>query len=209
MNGFLVKLIKNPYVLNILLAILVACGLVYGTLKWLDSYTRHNVAVVVPDVKGLAIEDAAEFFKNSNLRYNIIDSVYAKNVPPGAVVELVPMAGSKVKEGRIVFVTVNAYTSQMAIIPEVEALSFRQAYATLRACGFEKVEVEYVPGGFKDEAIAVEMDGRVLQHGEHIPLTASLVLKVSGGDDMPIDSLGISENDAPIESLNSEVENWF
>jgi hypothetical protein len=163
----------------------------------------------VPDVKGLDIEEAAEFFKNSNLRYNIIDSVYAKDVRPGAVVELVPMAGSKVKEGRIVFVTVNAFTSQMAMIPEIEALSFRQAYATLRACGFENVEVEYVPGGFKDEAIAVELDGRVLKNGEHIPLTALLILKVSGGDDMPVDSLELLGTDVPVESLNSEIENWF
>nr|WP_233551935.1 PASTA domain-containing protein [Parabacteroides sp. AF48-14] len=120
MKDFLVKLIKNPYVLNLLLAVVVACALVFGTLKWLDSYTRHNEAVVVPDVKGLRIEEAAEFFKNSNLRYNVIDSVFSKDVKPGAIVELVPMAGSKVKEGRIVFITVNALTSQMATIPEVE-----------------------------------------------------------------------------------------
>ena len=103
MKDFLVKLIKNPYVLNLLLAVVVACALVFGTLKWLDSYTRHNEAVVVPDVKGLGMEEAAEFFKNSNLRYNVIDSVFSKDVKPGAIVELVPMAGSKVKEGRIVF----------------------------------------------------------------------------------------------------------
>lgn len=117
MKDFLVKLIKNPYVLNLLLAVVVACALVFGTLKWLDSYTRHNEAVVVPDVKGLGLEEAAEFFKNSNLRYNVIDSVFSKDVKPGAIVELVPMAGSKVKEGRIVFVTVNALTSQMATNP--------------------------------------------------------------------------------------------
>ena len=56
MKDFLVKLIKNPYVLNLLLAVVVACALVFGTLKWLDSYTRHNEAVVVPDVKGLGME---------------------------------------------------------------------------------------------------------------------------------------------------------
>ena len=98
MKDFLVKLIKNPYVLNLLLAVVVACALVFGTLKWLDSYTRHNEAVVVPDVKGLGMEEAAEFFKNSNLRYNVIDSVFSKDVKPGAIVELVPMAGSKVKD---------------------------------------------------------------------------------------------------------------
>jgi beta-lactam-binding protein with PASTA domain len=207
MNNFFVKLIKNPYVLNLLLAVIVACGLIYGTLKWLDKYTRHNEAVVVPDVKGLRVEEAAEFFKNNNLRYNVIDSVFSKDVSPGAIVELVPSAGSKVKEGRIVFITVNAMTSQMATIPEVEDLSFRQAYALLRARGFENVEIEYVPGDFKDLAVSVDLRGRTLNKGEHVPLTAPLVLKVSSGEAeiLPEDSLSTM----PVESLDSEEENWF
>ena len=206
MNNFFVKLIKNPYVLNLLLAVVVTCGLIYGTLKWLDKYTRHNEAVVVPDVKGLKVEEAAEFFKNNNLRYNVIDSVFSKDVDPGAIVELVPSAGSKVKEGRIVFITVNALTSQMATIPEVEDLSFRQAYALLKARGFEKVEIEYVPGDFKDLAVSVDLRGRTLAKGEHVPLTAPLVLKVSSGDaELPTDSL----SNMPVESLDSEEENWF
>ena len=206
MNNFFVKLIKNPYVLNLLLAVVVACALIYGTLVWLDKYTRHNEAVVVPDVKGLKIEEAAEFFKNNNLRYNVIDSVFSKDVDPGAIVELVPSAGSKVKEGRIVFITVNALTSQMATVPEGEDLSFRQAYALLKARGFEKVEIEYVPGDFKDLAVSVDLRGRTLAKGEHVPLTAPLVLKVSSGDaELPTDSL----SNMPVESLDSEEENWF
>lgn len=211
MNNFFVKLIKNPYVLNLLLAVVVICGLIYGTLKWLDKYTRHNEAVVVPDVKGLKMEEAAEFFKNNNLRYNVIDSVFSKEVEPGAIVELVPAAGSKVKEGRIVFITVNALTSQMATIPEVEDLSFRQAYALLRARGFESVEIEYVAGDFKDLAVSVELRGKTLEKGEHVPLTAPLVLKVSSGDpNFSADSLSLdSLSVMPVESLDSEEENWF
>ena len=211
MNNFFVKLIKNTYVLNLLLAVVVTCGLIYGTLKWLDKYTRHNEAVVVPDVKGLKMEEAAEFFKNNNLRYNVIDSVFSKEVEPGAIVELVPAAGSKVKEGRIVFITVNALTSQMATIPEVEDLSFRQAYALLRARGFESVEIEYVAGDFKDLAVSVELRGKTLEKGEHVPLTAPLVLKVSSGDpNFSADSLSLdSLSVMPVESLDSEEENWF
>ena len=211
MNNFFVKLIKNPYVLNLLLAVVVTCGLIYGTLKWLDKYTRHNEAVVVPDVKGLKMEEAAEFFKNNNLRYNVIDSVFSKEVEPGAIVELVPAAGSKVKEGRIVFITVNALTSQMATIPEIEDLSFRQAYALLRARGFESVEIEYVAGDFKDLAVSVELRGKTLEKGEHVPLTAPLVLKVSSGDpNFSADSLSLdSLSVMPVESLDSEEENWF
>lgn len=55
MSNFFVKLIKNPFVINLLLVIVVSCGVVYGVLAWLDSYTRHNQAVVVPDVKGMKL----------------------------------------------------------------------------------------------------------------------------------------------------------
>ena len=209
MKDFLVKWIKNPYVFNLLLAVVVLFVLIIGTLKWLDSYTRHNEAVVVPDVKGLKIEEAEEFFKSNNLQYSVIDSVFSKEVKPGAIVELVPSAGSKVKEGRIVFITVNAITSEMATVPEVEDLSFRQAYALLRARGFENVQIEYVPGEYKDLAVAVVLHGRIMQKGEHVPLTAPLTLRVSSGEsEIVTDSLGIS-NDAPVESLDSEEENWF
>ena len=62
MSNFFVKLIKNPFVINLLLVIVVSCGVVYGVLAWLDSYTRHNQAVVVPDVKGMKLEGRRRVF---------------------------------------------------------------------------------------------------------------------------------------------------
>lgn len=206
MSNFFVKLIKHPIVFNLVLAVVVSCAIVYGVLAWLDVYTQHNKAVVVPDVKGLKLEDAEEFFKSNGLRYNVIDSVYSENVSPGAIVELVPSAGSKVKEGRIVFITVNALTSQMGKIPDVEDLSFRQAYTLLKNNGFNAIKIEYVPGDFKDLVLSVEYKGRTLQTNEMIPLAASLTLKVSNGDREVLDPDSI---DMAVQELDSEEENWF
>ena len=61
MNSRLIKILKNPIVISLLLAILILWGLIYGTLVWLDIYTRHNEAVVIPDVKGMTLEEAAPF----------------------------------------------------------------------------------------------------------------------------------------------------
>lgn len=208
MKDFLLKLIKSPIVVNLLLAIILTIAIIIGTLQWLDRYTLHNEAVVVPDVKGLTLDEADEFFKNSKLRYNVVDSVFSKDVAPGAIVELVPVAGSKVKENRIVFVTINAQTSQMAKIPEIQDLSFRQAYALLRSIGFSSVEIEYVAGEYKDLAVAVELNQRPLSKGEYVPLSAPLTLKISSGDpNMQPDSLSLDS--IPVEPLDSDVENWF
>lgn len=208
MKEFLLKLIKNPIVANLLLATILTIAIIIGTLRWLDHYTLHNEAVVVPDVKGLTLDEADEFFKNSKLRYNVVDSVFSKDVAPGAIVELVPVAGSKVKENRIVFVTINAQTSQMGKIPEIQDLSFRQAYALLRSIGFSSVEIEYVAGEYKDLAVAVELNQRPLSKGEYVPLKAPLTLKISSGDpNMQPDSLSLDS--IPVEPLDSDVENWF
>lgn len=208
MKDFLLKLIKSPIVVNLLLAIILTIAIIIGTLQWLDHYTLHNEAVVVPDVKGLTLDEADEFFKNSKLRYNVVDSVFSKDVAPGAIVELVPVAGSKVKENRIVFVTINAQTSQMGKIPEIQDLSFRQAYALLRSIGFSSVEIKYVAGEYKDLAVAVELNQRPLSKGEYVPLNAPLTLKISSGDpNMQPDSLSLDS--IPVEPLDSDVENWF
>lgn len=203
------KILKNPYLISLVLVILLIWGMTYGTLVWLDIYTRHNEAVVVPDIKGLRMEEAAPFLKEKGIRYNVIDSVFSQDVVPGAIVEVVPATGSKVKEGRIVFITINANTSQMAQIPEVSDLSFRQAYALLRSLGFSSVEVKYVPGDYKDLAMDVKSNDRSLPAGQRVPLNAHLVLEVSSGEAMP-DSMALdSLNVLPIEPLNSEEENWF
>ena len=209
MSNWAIKCIKNPFVWNLLLMIVVGCALIYGTLAWLDYYTRHNEAVIVPDVKGLSMNEAKSFFDNTGLRYNVIDSVFSNDVNPGAIVEVVPEPGSKVKEGRIVFVTINALTAQMAIIPEVADLSFRQAYALLRSLGFKNIEVKFVPGDYKDLAVGVERNAQMINRGERVPLASTLTLIISNGE-KEIDSLSLdSLNVMPVESLNSDLEEWF
>jgi beta-lactam-binding protein with PASTA domain len=201
---------KQIVIVNLLMAALVWCLIVFVTLKWLDTYTLHNEAVIVPDVRGLKIEEASPHLSAIGLRYSIIDSVFSKTVKPGAIVELLPPVGSKVKEGRIIFITVNALSSQMTAIPEVRDLSFRQAYAMLKACGFEFVEIEYISGAYKDLAVGVELRGRLLTEGEMVQLSAPLVLKVSNGlMDRIDDDDSLLYPDATPEAPLGDAETWF
>ena len=108
-----------------------------------------------------------------------------------------------------VFVTINALTAQMAIIPEVADLSFRQAYALLRSLGFKNIEVKFVPGDYKDLAVGVERNAQMINRGERVPLASTLTLIISNGE-KEIDSLSLdSLNVMPVESLNSDLEEWF
>ncbi|MCE5225714.1 MAG: PASTA domain-containing protein [Porphyromonadaceae bacterium] len=206
MKEYIIKILKNPFVFNLLVAGVITLVLLGGVMFWLSSYTRHNEAVVVPDVRGLKVEEAAEYFDRSNLRYNVIDSVFSNDVPAGAIVEMIPEAGAKVKDGRIVFITINASTTQMAPMPNVQDLSFRQAQALLQATGFNSVEIEYVPGDYKDLVVGVEHRGRMLNSGEKVSLKAALVLKISNGEG---EMLTTPTDSTAVEELDSEEENWF
>jgi len=203
------RFMDMPILVHLGVMIVVVILLIFIVLHLLKGYTHHNKAVLIPDVKGLSVAEAAVFFENNGLRYNIVDSVYSKEHAPGSIVEMVPSVGAKVKEGRIVFITINANNVQKAAVPDVADLSYRQALALVQSKGFTSVEIKHIPGKYKDLAIGIELNGKQLTPGELIPLSSHLFLIVyddSLGDDLD------SMNDAEVSttgSTGSETEEWF
>jgi len=173
--------IWNIYTKNLFFAILVVFILIFFLKWWLNNYTRHGQAVVVPEVKGLTIQQAAVFFEKNNLRFEIIDSVYNKSSVPGTIVETIPVTGTKVKENRNIFVTINAFSSQTGIIPDVTDQSQRQAFAKLDAAGFKNVQLKYVSDAYKDLVLGLEYNGIELSPETRFPLNSKLILLVGDG----------------------------
>ena len=175
------QLMRQPIYIHFLSAILVFCLIIFMVFKGMNVYTLHGQTIAVPEVKGLQLEEASVFLENSGLRFHVIDSVYTNDVNPGAIVDMIPTFGSKVKKGRIIFITLNAKNAQSAAIPDIKDLSFREAFALIRAQGFISVTPKYVPGRYKDLVIGVELNGKTLESGDVVPLTSSLILVVSDG----------------------------
>lgn len=202
------RFMSMPVLAHVAVMITILILLIVITMQVLKVYTLHNEAVIIPDVKGLPVAEAAIFFENNGLRFSIIDSVYSKEYTPGVIVEVVPSVGSKVKEGRIVFITINANNVQRAAIPDVADLSYRQALALVQSKGFTSVEIKHIPGRYKDLTIGIELKGKRLTPGELVPLSSNLVLIVNDG------SSGHELNaensvDSTTEPVVSETEEWF
>ncbi|MDR0573917.1 MAG: PASTA domain-containing protein [Tannerella sp.] len=193
MNSFFNKIFKSPVYIHLLAILAIACIIIYIVLKSIDSYTNHNQAVYIPDVRGLQVEDAIPFLQQSMLRYVVVDSIYSKEVTPGAIVDLMPEANSKVKKNRIIYITVNAKTEETAPVPEIADISYRQAYALLKARGFRDVEWKYVTGEYRDLTIGVEYGGQMISSGTRVPLTAKLILVISDGHILPHEGDSITE----------------
>lgn len=204
-SGFLPKLFGNFYIKNLIAVLIAGVALVVGVLYWLNSYTRHNEALLVPDVKGLSVEAAAPFLVGKSLRFEVIDSIYARDMAPGAIIEQIPAADSKVKANRIIFLVVNASHVQMVELPDVIDNSLRQAEATLNALGFKIAEIQIVQSEWKDLVLEVCVGSRVVTSGTKLPLGSQVVLRVGG--EVDLDSLQLDEK--TVVEVPKNEESWF
>jgi len=196
------NILKNIYIRNLLGLILVIILFAFMLTFWLNHYTQHGEAVEVPNVKGLTVENAAELFEKNNLNYTVIDSVFFKGAIPGTVAETTPSIGSMVKEGRIVYLKVNAFLPLLITIPDVKNSSQRQSFAMLKSLGFENVSVKMVKGDYADLTVGLESKGSPLEAGRRVPADTPLSLLVSSGssDIVPLgnsdDSIEITPDDS-------------
>lgn len=183
------KLLGNVYVKNIGLMVLIVTGLLITVLFGLNIYTKHGDYVVVPSLKGMQVGDAAQKLNDLDLKYEIVDSVFRKGGVPGTILEQVPRDSSKVKEGRTIYLTVQARGEEMAAVPDVVDASLRQAEALLGALGFSRISVREVEGEFENLVLGIEYKGVTVKPGQKLPKSAALVLKVGKGVSLESDSL--------------------
>ena len=196
--------------LNIIIMIIVLIAAPLIALQWLDGYTRHGQAVVVPDVKGMTLRLAENELDKQTLKSIIIDSSYVKGMPPGAILEQNPSGGSKVKEGRTVYLTINTESAPKISVPDVmDNSSLRQAEAKLRALGFKLTDPEYISGE-KDWVYSVKYRGRTLKAGEKIPHEAVVTLCVGDGNEtMPEDSTLTETSGQAADDQPMVDKSWF
>ena len=167
--------------LNILAMPVVLILLVFATLRWLDSYTHHGEAVVVPDVKHKPLSEAQKILSAQGLQSVVADSTYVKTLPPGCVLEYNPSMNQKVKLGRTIYLTVNTTNVPLVDLPDVaDNSSLREAEARLLAAGFKLMPNDTVPGD-KDWVYGVKFEGRVLGLKEKVPQGAFLTIVVGDG----------------------------
>lgn len=178
MSNFFRKLFSPVIWGNLLAMALVGLGLVVGLWFFLERYTHHGEKVVVPNVKGMLLEDATYALQEVGLVASVTDSSYNKSLPPGTILEQLPVSGREVKSGREISLTVNTTRTPTLVVPDIaDNCSLREAEAKLRAQGFKIGPTEYVPGD-KDWVLGVKCRGRNVLAGERVPLDAPLVLVV-------------------------------
>lgn len=188
--------VKNIFlIVNLLAMMLVALLIVLGVRFALNSYTHHGEAIEVPSLRGETLIAAASRLEVLDLRLEVSDTSYMKGEPAGAILAQTPDAGSRVKSGRTIYVTVNASHSPTIVFPDiVDNSSVREATAKLRAMGLKVTEPERVAGE-RDWVYGAKADGRPVTAGDRISKDATITIQVGDGYAEGGDSLSVIDED--------------
>jgi len=103
----------------------------------MPSYTRHGVAVRVPDVEDRPFENAKRLVQNRDLTVKRQVGRYNPNVAQNVVVDQNPPPNAGVKPGRRVYLTVNAGEVPMVDVPDFNGISVREAKNRVTSLGLK------------------------------------------------------------------------
>lgn len=120
---------------HVVLAVCAVIVLAFAASLLLNVFTRHNRYKTVPDFGGMNIEEVRRMAAKESLRIEVTDSLFVPAFAGGAVLDQNPVAGTKVKSGRRIFVTQNAYRQKHVQVPYVTGYSLRQAKNNLEVAG--------------------------------------------------------------------------
>ncbi len=209
---FSVKKLKRNTLGGVLIHMLLAGTILAGLcllyfFTYLPKTTNHGQSITVPNIEGMQLSQLEDFLVKRNLRYEINDSSYSDEYPPLTVLKQYPHAGSKVKEGRNIFISINRLNPPTVPVPNLVDGSVVNADAVLKSNELRRGKIELVSGPFN---VVKEMkyQGQVIAASERVPKGSIIDLVVMDGGSKDFeapDFTGSSLEDAKVVIFGSNL----
>ena len=111
---------SRVFLKQLALAIVAVIILCFIMLKWLKATTNHGEFETVPDLKGKSKSVAEIQLEENNLNMQIQDSAnYNPNYPKYSVIDQDPPVGTKVKQNRKIYLTLNPSGYRKVEVPNL------------------------------------------------------------------------------------------
>jgi beta-lactam-binding protein with PASTA domain len=193
-------LTSRVFFAQMLAAMAIFALIAYLFFHWITFTTNHGQEITVPDLSKLSAEQAEEKLEAIDLDYIILDTVdFKPEFPKLTIVEQEPKAGAKVKEGRKIYIKINASKYTMVVVPDLIEKTYRQAVPTLTAVGLLEGTITYKPYLGKDMVLEVRMNGKKLKAGDKVLKSSKIDLVLGDGkvvfDDTTIDSTAVDSTE--------------
>ncbi len=198
---------------GILISILVACGtlliiMILYFYVYLPHVTNHDETITVPNTVGMNFSELEDFLGKRDLRFEVNDSTYSGNYPPLTVLKQYPSAGAKVKENRVIYVSLNRVTPPTVPVPNLIDGSLINADAVLKSNELKRGRIELVRGPFLQVVQGMKYKGHPIEPGERVPKGSVIDLIVMDGGNKEFvtpDLLGKDWDEAEVEVLGSNL----
>ena len=149
----------------------------------LKLVTHHGQMIEVPDLTSMSVEEAHREALKDNLRTEVIDSIFVRRMEKGAVYSQNPKAGTLVKKGRRVMLTINAKHAKKVSMPNLVGYSMRQAKAELNSRGLALGKLIYVNDIATNNVLRQIYRNREIRPGVQIESGSEIDLQVGLNSD--------------------------
>ncbi len=104
-----------------LLGVLTFTGLILlMSMLWMHCYTNHGESLQVHDYVGMQLEDVVKKAEDRSFEIFITDSIFLVGKPPHTVLEQSPVALSRVKKNRKIYLTITKSTPDEVLMPALD-----------------------------------------------------------------------------------------
>ncbi len=183
--------------------------LVWAASSLITTYTRHGQSQTLPNLKGLKFDEVEQLLKAKKLRYLITDTAFVDEYPKNSVVEQNPEPNTKVKEGRIIYITLNSSAALAIEMPNLINSSQRYAESVLESVGLKLGSVIFRPDIATGSVLDMLYKNKSIQPNTKIPKGAAIDLVVADGTGstfVPLPNLtGLSLSDAKSVIASSQL----
>jgi len=198
---------------GVLVSILIACGslmliMILYFYVYLPHITNHDETITVPNAVGRNFSELEEVLGSRDLRFEVSDSAYSGNHPPLTVLKQYPAEGAKVKENRVIYVSLNRVTPPTVPVPNLIDISLINADAQLKNNELKRGRIELVRGAFLQLVRGMKYKGHPIEPGERVPKGAVIDLVVEDGGNTDFktpDVIGKEWRDAQFEIMGSNL----
>jgi len=148
-------------------------------LSWV---TRQGQEYKLPSLVGRRLPVVQRSLEAAGFLPVVLDSQYVPDKPPHIILLQDPPAGTRVKKGRKIYLTITSAVAPMVPFPRVQDMPYEEASRLLRETyGFRIGAVEYQTGREPDIVLAAKYKGQVIEPGTMIPKYSTIDLVVSRG----------------------------
>ncbi len=203
-------LTSKTFFTQVFIAATIVVVFTFLVIQFLDFRTNHGQEIKVPDLSKMKLEIAEEKLNELDLEVFLLDTVeFNADFPPFTILDQDPKAGSLVKDGRKVYVKLNAGEFTDITIPEFKDKTFRQISATIKSLTLKEGKITYKPHIAKDIVLQIFQDGRRLRAGDKVKKNSTLDFVLGDGKEVfneetfsseePADTLPPTEEAQPEE----------